>query len=286
VNPAGLTAGTYTGTVTVYGSGPGVGSTNITVTLTITGPVVKTMSNSASFAGGPVAPGEMVTLFADGSGAFGPSPGVALTADMIVNNMLPTSMGGVQVSFNGVHAPLIYVSDTQINTIVPYEMAGASNVQVTVQYNGQISAPLSVRAVAQQPALFTATATGIGQGAVGQYDLFGNYQGMNSATNPVARGSVITLYATGEGKTSSAVTGLITSVQSTAPYTPQPMMAPSVLIDGQPATVLFYGEVPGSVSGMMQLNVMVPTSARTGSVPVSIAMGASYSQAGVTIVAQ
>jgi uncharacterized protein (TIGR03437 family) len=263
-----------------------VGSTNISVTLTVTGPVVTALANSASFASGPVSPGEMVTLFADPSGAFGPSTGVGLTPDLIVNNRLPTSMGGVQVAFNGVAAPLVYVSATQINTIVPYEVAGATNVSVAVQYNGQIAAPYTVPAVAMQPALFTTTATGIGQGAAGQYDLLGNYLGMNSADNPVTRGSVITLYATGEGRTSSGVTGQITSAQTSAPYTPQPQIAPSVLIDGQPATVLFYGEVPGAVAGMMQVNVIVPVTARAGNVPVSIAMGTAYSQAGVTIVAQ
>jgi len=286
VNPTGLMPGTYTGTLTVYGSGPAVGNTNISVTLIVTGPVITSVANSASYAGGPLAPGEMVTLFAAPSGAFGPSTGVSLTSDLIVDNKLPTSLGGVQVFFNGVAAPLIYASATQINTIVPYEVAGAANVQVTAQYQGQTSAPFSVRAVAAQPALFTATSTGIGQGAVGQYDAFGNYMGMNSPTNPVTRGSVITLYATGEGKTSSAVTGLITAARATAPYTPQPQFAPAVLIDGQPATVVFYGEVPGVVAGMMQVNVIVPTGARTGNVPVSISMGTAYSQAGVTIAAQ
>jgi uncharacterized protein (TIGR03437 family) len=37
---------------------------------------------------------------------------------------------------------------------------------------------------------------------------------------------------------------------------------------------------------MMQVNVIVPTGARTGNVPVSISMGTAYSQAGVTIAAQ
>jgi len=286
VNQAGLMPGTYTGTLTVYGDGPAVGNTNITVTLIVTGPIVKTALNSASYAGGAIAPGEMVTLFADPSGAFGPDKGVALTADMIVDNRLPTSLGGVQVFFNGIAAPLIYAGATQINTIVPYEIASSSNVDVTVKYLGQTSAPYSMKTTAAQPALFTATATGVGQGAVGQYDFLGNYRGMNSSDNPVARGSIITLYATGEGKTSGAVTGGITSAQAQAPYTPQPQMAPSVLIDGQPATVVFYGEVPGQVAGMMQVNVIVPASARAGNVPVSISMGTAYSQAGVTIVAQ
>jgi uncharacterized protein (TIGR03437 family) len=287
VNPSGLTAGTYTGTVTVYGSGPAVGNTNIAVTLIVTGPTVKGMANSASFApAASISPGEMVTLFADPSGAFGPSTGVPLTSDRIVGNKLPTSLGGVQVMFNGVAAPLIYVSDTQINTVVPYEVAGASNVAVTVSYLGNTSGPFSVRATDLAPALFTSTSTGIGQGAAGQYDTLGNYLGMNSSANPVTRGSVITLYATGEGITKTSVTGQITAAQSIGPATPQPQMTPSVLIDGQPATVVFYGEVPGVVAGMMQLNVIVPTNAHTGQVPVSISMGSAYSQAGVTVVAQ
>jgi uncharacterized protein (TIGR03437 family) len=286
VNPSGLTAGTYTGTVTVYGSGPAIGNTNIAVTLIVTGPTVKSMANSASFAAAAVSPGEMVTLFADPGGAFGPNPGVPLTGEMIQNNKLPTTMGGVQVMFNGVPAPLIYVSDTQINTVVPYEIAGAANVAVTVTYQGNTSAPYNVQAVALQPALFTATATGVGQGAAGQYDVLGNYQGMNSSSNPVTRGGILTLYATGEGLTQTSVTGQITTAQPVAPYTPRPQVAPSVLIDGQPATVIYYGEVPGVVAGLMQVNVIVPTTARAGNVPVSISMGTAYSQAGVLIAAQ
>jgi uncharacterized protein (TIGR03437 family) len=59
-----------------------------------------------------------------------------------------------------------------------------------------------------------------------------------------------------------------------------------VLIDGQPATVVFYGEVPGVVAGMMQINVIVPPGVRAGNVPVSISMGTFYSQAGVTVAAK
>ncbi|HEX3745216.1 MAG TPA: hypothetical protein VHW09_14830 [Bryobacteraceae bacterium] len=286
VNQAGLNPGTYTGTLTVYGDGPAVGNTNIAVTLIVTGPAVQSMSNSASYAADAVAPGEMVTLFSTDTGDFGPASGVALTADLIVNNMLPTTLGGVQVLFNGTAAPLIYAGARQINTIVPYEIAGSANVSVTVKYNGQTSAPFSVPTAAAQPALFTSTATGAGQGAAGQYDVLGNYQGVNSGDNPVTRGGILTLYATGEGRTAGSVTGGITSAKSAAPYTPQPQFAPAVLIDGQPATVVFYGEVPGVVAGMMQINVIVPPGVRAGNVPVSISMGTFYSQAGVTVAAK
>ena len=57
----------------------------------------------------------------------------------------------MQLFFNGVAAPLIYASATQINTIVPYEVASSSNVAVTVKYQGQTSAPYTVNTVAAQP---------------------------------------------------------------------------------------------------------------------------------------
>jgi uncharacterized protein (TIGR03437 family) len=289
VNPVSLPVGTYTGTVTVYGNGPAVGNTNISVTLIVNGPAINNVTNSASYSGGPVAPGEMISLFADSTNAFGPAAAVPLTSDLIVNNQLPTSMGGVQVVFlpAGVAAPLIYVSATQINCVVPYEVAGASNIVVQVKYHGQSTAPFGLQTAVAQPALFTSTPTGTGQGAIGQYDASGSYLGMNSVANPVRRGNVVTLYVTGEGKTQSAITGLVTSAQTTAPYTPQPLLAPSVLIDGQPATITFYGEVPGVVAGMMQVNAIVPQNVRTGpNVPVSITLGTNYSQAGVTLAAQ
>ena len=289
VNPVGLAVGTYTGTVTVYGNGPAVGNTNISVTLIVAGPAVSSVTSSASYAGGPVAPGEMISLFANSTNAFGPDTAVSLTSDMIVNNQLPTSMGGVQVVFlpTGVAAPLIYVSATQINCIVPYEVAGVGNLQVQVSYNGQTSSPFGLKTAVAQPALFTATSKGIGQGAIGQYDASGNYLGVNSVANPVVRGNTITLYVTGEGLTQPAITGRVTTALAAAPYTPQPLMAPSVLIDGQPATVTFYGEVPGVVAGMMQVNAIVPKSARAGAdIPVSLSLGTSYSQAGVTLAAQ
>jgi uncharacterized protein (TIGR03437 family) len=289
VNPTNLAAGTYTGTVTVYGNGPAVGSTNISVTLIVAGPKIKSVASAASYTGGPVAPGEMITLFADSSNPIGPDTAVPLSGDLIVNNQLPTSMGGVQVVFlpQGVAAPLIYVSATQINCVVPYEVAGGGNVQVQVKYRDQATAPFGLPTAVAQPAIFTSTSTGSGQGAVGQYDGAGNYLGMNSVDNPVARGNVITLYVTGEGAIQNGVTGRVTSAQSAAPYTPQPQLTPSVLIDGQPATITFYGEVPGVVAGMMQVNVVVPRNVRSApDVPVSISLGTNYSQAGVTIAAK
>jgi beta-glucosidase len=83
--------------------------------------------NAASFLG-DIAPGSMATLFGSNL-ADGTYQGSQVLGSG--NNFL-TSVAGVSVSVNGVNAPLIYVSPTQINFQVPWETApGAVNVQVT-----------------------------------------------------------------------------------------------------------------------------------------------------------
>jgi hypothetical protein len=63
----------------------------------------------------------------------------------------------------------------------------------------------------------------------------------------------------------------------TAPF-PQPVAAPLVTIDGQPAQVLFYAEAPGLVAGVLQINVRIPTSVSSGAVPVVVSIGGASSQ--------
>jgi uncharacterized protein (TIGR03437 family) len=48
----------------------------------------------------------------------------------------PTTLAGVSVSVNGVAAPLVYVSSTQINFQIPWETAPALAVPVKVTWNG------------------------------------------------------------------------------------------------------------------------------------------------------
>ena len=66
INTAGLSTGTYTGTVLVAGSGGAPGSTSVNVTLNVTAPLptITKVTNAASYATGAIAPGEIITLFA------------------------------------------------------------------------------------------------------------------------------------------------------------------------------------------------------------------------------
>jgi uncharacterized protein (TIGR03437 family) len=152
-----------------------------------------------------------------------------------------------------------------------------------VRYRGQTSNGFALEQATSAPALFPADSSGLGHAAALNADF-----SLNSAARPVAPGDILQLFVTGEGQTIPAGrTGKITSVAAKGPLTPQPIQQVSVTVDGHSANVLFYGEAPGIVAGMMQINVEVPPGARSGEVPVVVMLGAGgdahISQAGVTV---
>jgi len=273
-----LSAGTYNGTITVAGTSGATGSSTINVTLTITAPLptITTVVNAASFVNEAISPGEIITI---GGNSIGPATPASFT---VSGNLVPSTLAGVQVLINGHAAPLLYVSNTQINCIVPYEIAGILNPTVLVEFLGQSSNGFVVNAAATAPGIFTANGSGSGSGAILNSD-----NSYNSAANPAARGSVIQVFMTGEGQTSpGGVDGKVTVVNSTPPYTPSPLVPIAITVAGLPATYQFAGEAPGLVSGVMQLNVVIPaasTLTTTGSVPLLVAIGSATSQGGVTV---
>jgi uncharacterized protein (TIGR03437 family) len=275
--PSGLSAGTYSGSIAVTGTSPATGSSTINVTLTVTVPLptITAVVNAASFVNEPISPGEIITI---GGTSIGPATPASFTVTTSFGSQfVPTSgLAGVQVLVNGFPAPVLYVSAGQINAIVPYEIAGFLNPTVLVKFLGQSSNGFVVTAAATAAGIFTTNGSGSGPGAILNSDL-----SVNSASNAAARGSEIVIYMTGEGQTSPAgVDGKVT----TAPY-PAPLLPIAVTIGGAPATVAFMGEAPGLVSGVLQLNVIVPNNlTTTGAVPVSVTFGTtSTSQGGVTV---
>ena len=103
---------------------------------------------------------------------------------------------------------------------------------------------------------------------------------VNSASNPAARGSVVILWATGEGLTDPpGVDGRLA-----VDVLPAPMAAVSVDIGGLPAVVQYAGAAPGYPPGLLQINVqMSPNVSAGNSVPVHIAIGGVTSQDAVTL---
>jgi uncharacterized protein (TIGR03437 family) len=271
----------YAGTIVVSGTGTAGGSTTINVTLTVSAPLptISALANAASGAQGAVSPGEIVTIYGTN---LGPATAASAAIDSTTGK-LATTIGGVQVLFNGIPAPVIYASNTQVNTIVPYEMASISSPSVWIKYANQTSNAYQLTSATTAPGLFTQNSSGSGPG-----DILNQNYTVNGPNNPAAKGSYVSVYMTGEGQTSPAgVTGSITTLSATGPLTPAPLLPVSVLINGQPANWNFAGEAPGFVAGLMQLNVQIPATAQSG-VPNSIQVyvGTNPSQSGVTVSVQ
>jgi len=232
-----------------------------------------TLANGASLLPGPLAPGEIFSIFGQGIG-----PTVAVTGTFDEVGTLSTTLADVQVLFIGTPvsatpAPLYYVQANQINAQVPYQMAGQASAQLQVVYQGVTLAVMQVSIAAANPALFTLN-YGTGNAVVVNQD-----GSINSNQHPAPRGSIVVLYATGEGQTSPAG---VTGQAAAAPF-PVPVLSVSLTMAGIPANILFAGEAPGFV-GLLQINAQVPSGfVPTGDLPVVLTVGPYQSPAGVTI---
>ncbi|MGH6689305.1 MAG: IPT/TIG domain-containing protein, partial [Gammaproteobacteria bacterium] len=72
---------------------------------------------------------------------------------------LPTTLADTQVYFDGIRAPLVFVSPTQINAQIPYEVRDRTSVSAWVRTrrsNGavKVTAPVAVTVVLQNPGIF------------------------------------------------------------------------------------------------------------------------------------
>ena len=227
--------------------------------------------NAASEVGGPVAPGEIVAVYGSGIG-----PATLASFQITPFNFFESYTGNTTVTFDGIPAPIFYSSAGQTAVIVPYSVAGQSTTQMIVTYQGRASAPVTVSVAQSAPGLFSANATGTGNGSIINQD-----GSINSPANPAARGSVIQILGTGEGQTNPpGVDGRIA-----LSVFPRPVLPVKVTIGGIDATagIQSAGALPNMVAGVFQAKVSVPANAPTGAVPVVITVGQASSQSGLTV---
>ncbi len=232
-----------------------------------TAPTVTGVVNAASYAGGPVAPGEIVAIFGQN---LGPQNLTAGSFD--ANGQMTTLIAGTQIFFGGLPAPLLYTSADVAAAVVPYAVAGQDAVAFQVSRNGQTSVPLNLPTAAAAPGIFSADGSGSGPGAILNQDY-----SLNSPANPAQAGSIIVVYGTGGGQTNPASSDgrMTTAAASLAADV-------SVALGGEPAKVLYAGNAGGEVAGTLQINVQLPAGV-TGQVPIVVTEGGQTSQATVTV---
>ena len=242
-------------------------------------PPIQSVVNAASYIGGPVSPGELVTIFGTG---IGPATAAYAAIDPSTGK-LATTIGGVEVLFSGAAAPMIYASSTQVSAVVPYEMASIPNPSVWIDFAGETSNAYQLSLAAAAPGLFAQNASGSGPGAILNQD-----NSLNGPSHAAARGSIVQVFMTGEGQTNpGGATGKITTATLPPPQvTPAPVQPVQVSIGGQPALYTYAGEAPGLVAGVMQLNVQIPANVPSGPLSIQVSVGGKMSQNSITVSVQ
>jgi uncharacterized protein (TIGR03437 family) len=276
VNPASLSIGTYNGTINITQAGSAVPQM-ILITLQVGSggptPTIAGVINAASGAIGTVAPGMAISIFGT---ALGPQTGVGFAAPP-EGGTVATTLAGTEVLFDGAPAPVLFTLNGQVNALAPFELANKPNTVLQVVYNGVTSVGMTLPVVPAEPGLFTANGTGKGQGSILNQD-----SSINSASNPAAAGSAIVLFGTGGGLTNPPSTdGALNPISSTGALT----LTVTATVGGQPANVFYAGPAPGLVSGIIQINVTLPSGTPSGNVPVVVQVGTASGQT-VTVAVQ
>ena len=224
--------------------------------------------SAASFLGGGVAPGEIVSIF---GADMGPTTGAQPAGFDPGTGLLGSTLAGVTVMFDGQPAPLFFVRADQINAQVPFEVSGQANTSVVVSFNGLTSSATQVPVVSAHPALFVLQGSAI---------VIHNDDGsLNSPSNPVQRGKAVLLFGSGQGVVAPAI-----ATGQPAGASPLSLANGLQLSLGNVSFTPFFAGLSPNFVGLLQINALIPANAPTGgSVPLSISIQGAQSQPGLTI---
>jgi uncharacterized protein (TIGR03437 family) len=189
---------------------------------------------------------------------------------------LPLSIDNASVSFDvpaaniSVAGRLYYVSPTQVNVFVPWELEGQSSAIIKVNISETVGRTYTLPLATYSPAFF--------EYSLGGQQLLAALDTSNKLITPssaAARGQVVELFANGLGP--------VTNQPATGEPAPSTTLAktqatPTVTIGGANATVQFSGLAPG-FAGLYQLNVVVPPGINPGVQPVIVTIGGISSPA-------
>ncbi len=227
-------------------------------------PTIASVVNGASYVSG-VTPNAWATILGTNLSAVVDTWNNSITA----NGNLPTTLDGVKVTIGFAPAYIAYVSPTQINLIVPPDLAGP--VQVVVTNSAGTSAVYNATAATYGPAFFT-WPNNQPVATFQNYTLAAKSGTFSSATTPAAPGSVLILWGTGFGPTQPAVpTGIeVPILPGGASYVTSGNV--SVTINGVSAAVYGAAYATG-FAGLFQVAIQVPASLANGDWPLIATVG-------------
>lgn len=214
-------------------------------------------ASSAPFTAG-ISAGELIVLY-----------GTNLAPSLVTTDLrpLPTTLGGVQVSINGIPAPIYYVSPTQVAVLVPFLVNSTyySVAQIRLTNNSEAQ-PLSNVVTSfvyrTTPGVFTLTPGGLGYGALQH----GADYSLITPSHPALPGETIIAYVTGLGIVSPPIQDGAVGPSDQPSYTLNSITAGT---GGTVNPAVFSGLVP-TVSALYQVNMTVPATATAGDATIDI----------------
>lgn len=217
--------------------------------------------NAASFTP-KVAPGSLFSIFGSD---------LALARQDATSVPLPTTLAGASVTIAGKAVPLVFVSATQINAQVPYDVPVGAEATVVVNVNGKSSPSARVSVVGAAPGLFQ---FGEKRAVVQNSD-----STVNTASNGAEPNSYVVAYVTGGGEVDNPIqTG---TAAGSSPLSRHKGNV-TAMVNGTMAEITFAGLTPQFI-GLTQVNLKVPNMA-AGTYPLIISVnGETSNQAMVTV---
>jgi uncharacterized protein (TIGR03437 family) len=192
--------------------------------------------NGATFANAPMAPGSLITIFGSN---------LSLNTQAAASTPLPVSFAGSSVAVSSTAAPIVYASSGQLNVQLPYEVQPGT-ATATVAAGCGPSPGMDFTVAQAAPYLF--------QNSAGDAIVQNQDYSINSASNPAAAGTTVTVYLTGIGPLDNAV-----ATGAAAPASPlsRATLTNSAKVGSATVTPLFLGLTPGFV-GLAQANITIP----------------------------
>ena len=206
------------------------------------------------------APGNVLTIFGNG---LGPETTAEATPDSYGD--MPKELAGTRLLLNERPIPLLSVGATRIEAVAPF--AANRLARWRVERNGAPSNTVVTIVRETTPGLFALDGSGTGRAlAVHRAD-----DSLNGPQNPVAKGSILDLYATGLGHTDPpSVAGRVAAADA-LPAVRAPV---SVIVGNRAAEVLYAGGAPGQAAGITQVTVRIGESTPSGPyIPIRLIVG-------------
>ncbi len=242
---AGLSNGVYNAILSISSMDAAPQAIQVPVVFVVGASATTIISGVGNAASGDrqFAPGQLAAVYGTGL-----APGTVVASIQ----PLPLTLSGVSATVNGVSAPLWFISPGQINLQIPYETSAGPAV-LGINNNGQVSA-FNLQISPTAPGFFA---------------LDGNLVPFSSA----APGQTIFGFITGDGDvTPTLATGATPAAGTSLARLPVSRLPLTVMVGGEPATVVFNGIVNGLI-GVTQVNFTVPADLKPGVQPVVVSVG-------------